>query len=278
MSAPELAAEAGAAAERPRRLGAFYIVEHQLRGYRAYGPVTIASALGTPLLSLLAFGLGVGGLVSANVGPARVEGVSYLEFVFPALMCALVLQVWAEEAMFATMLGMTWRQTFRAMRATPLTSMQIAAGMTMSISLRALVTALLYLAVALLAGAMHGPASLLAIPAVLLTGLAFGLPLMAYSAGLEHESGQFALIGRFVVLPLTLFSGTMFPLTVLPIWLQWIGWVSPLWHGAQLARLAGQGTTTEPAWLVAAHVAVLLALAVVGWVLCVRVIRRRLER
>ena len=60
-----------------------------------------------------------------------------------------------------------------------------------------------------------------------LGGLAFGLPLMAFSAGLTEDKGQFALVQRFVFTPLFLFSGTFFPLTTLPVWLQWIGWISP---------------------------------------------------
>ena len=41
---------------------------------------------------------------------------------------------------------------------------------------------------------------------------------------------------RFLILPLFLFSGTFFPLTQLPTWLQTVVWLSPLWHGVELCR------------------------------------------
>jgi len=45
-----------------------------------------------------------------------------------------------------------------------------------------------------------------------------------------------------------LFSGTFFPLAQLPVYLQWIGWISPLWHGTELGRVASYGMA-EPVWL-----------------------------
>ena len=33
--------------------------------------------------------------------------------------------------------------------------------------------------------------------------------------------------------PLMLFSGTFFPVSQLPAWLQPVAWVTPLWHGVE---------------------------------------------
>jgi len=49
------------------------------------------------------------------------------------------------------------------------------------------------------------------------------------------------LIQRFVVMPMFLFAGTFFPLASMPVYLQWVGWISPMWHGTQLARAVGFG-------------------------------------
>ncbi|MBO9577400.1 MAG: ABC transporter permease [Microbacteriaceae bacterium] len=262
---------------RSRRLGLWYVLEHHIRDLRSYGFVTVAQAVGTPFLSWLAFGVGVGALVQAGTGGAGVGGVPYLAFVLPALMCGLTLQVWAEDAMFGTLLGVMWRRTFIAMRAAPLTVPQIAGGFVASIALRAGITAILYALVAWLAGAFSSPWAWASVLAALLGAAAFGLPLGAYAARIERDTGQFALVNRFIVIPLTLFSGTMFPLEVLPIWLQPIGWISPLWHASELARATAYGPT-GPGWLYLVHVVVLLAAIVVGWVLVVRGLRRRLEK
>ena len=55
---------------------------------RNYGVRVLATAFGTPLLYLFAFGVGLATLVNANLGPGGVDGVSYLQFVAPALICA----------------------------------------------------------------------------------------------------------------------------------------------------------------------------------------------
>jgi lipooligosaccharide transport system permease protein len=72
------------------------------------------------------------------------------------------------------------------------------------------------------------------------------------------------------------FSGTYFTLETLPILLQWIGWISPLWHAVDLGRWALYGAPVA-GWLVAVHVAVLVGFAAVGFLLAVRVFRRRLD-
>ena len=82
-------------------------------------------------------------------------------------------------------------------------------------------------------------------------------------------------VQRFLIMPLFLFSGTFYPLHTLPPVLQWIGWLSPQWHAAQLGRVASYGLD-EPAWLIVVHVAYLLVLAIAGWVLVRRVFTRRL--
>jgi lipooligosaccharide transport system permease protein len=110
----------------------------------------------------------------------------------------------------------------------------------------------------------------------LLGGLAFGLPLLAFSASLRDDAGQFALVQRFVFTPMFLFSGTFYPLETLPTWLHWIGWVSPLWHATELGRVASYGHPIA-GWLVAVHVVVLLGLAVGGWLLARRTFERRLR-
>jgi lipooligosaccharide transport system permease protein len=103
--------------------------------------------------------------------------------------------------------------------------------------------------------------------------VSFGFAVQAWVATQKDDRGQMSFVERFVVVPLTLFSGTYFPLDTLPGYLQPIGWVSPLWHATELGRwiLYGQDTA------VALHVAFLVALAVVGSLLAVRHFRWRLD-
>lgn len=98
---------------------------------------------------------------------------------------------------------------------------------------------------------------------------------MAYSATLKQEGIQFVLLQRLVIMPMFLFAGTFFPLASMPIYLQWIGWISPMWHATQLARMAAFGLVV-PTWLVVVHVGFLAALIVGGVWAARRTFTRRL--
>ena len=71
--------------------------------------------------------------------------------------------------------------------------------------------------VAAVLGAIASPWAVLAVPAAVLTGLAFSAPLTAVRATQESDI-RFPLVMRFIILPLFLFSGTFFPSTDLPEW------------------------------------------------------------
>ena len=99
---------------------------------------------------------------------------------------------------------------------------------------------------------------------------------MAYAATIKEDRGQFAMVMRFIVMPLFLFSGTFFPLDTLPLGrpldrldladLAWNG----TWPGGQL-RVRGK----EP-WLTIVHLVFLLGLAAAGWVLTKRQFVKRM--
>jgi lipooligosaccharide transport system permease protein len=78
-------------------------------------------------------------------------------------------------------------------------------------------------------------------------------------------------------MPMFLFSGTFFPLTSMPIYLQPIGWVSPLWHATELGREAAFDYGISP-FMVLVHFIVLVTLVVVGIVLSMRQFEKRLAK
>jgi len=110
----------------------------------------------------------------------------------------------------------------------------------------------------------------------ILGGLAFGLPVMAYSAQITEDKGQFSVIQRFIFMPLFLFSGTFYPLNSLPLWLQWIGWISPVWHVTEIGRALSFGATPGgwPWWT---HLLVLVAMTAGGAALAWRSFLRRMS-
>lgn len=252
-------------AAKARRWGAFYYAEQVLRVMKGYSWSILMYSVGQPVAYLFAMGVGLATLVDADSATAF-GGVSYLAFIAPALLVSAAVMTAANEFTFPVMAGFKWRRTYYGPHASPLTPEQIAAGHIIAVTLRFLVQSAIYFAAVALFGASPSGWGWVSILVATVAGLSFGLPLMAYAASIKEDKGQFALVMRFIVMPLFLFSGTFFPLDTLPLAVRWIGWISPIWHGTELGRVFTYGYPEAPV-LTIVHVVVLLALAVLGWIL-----------
>jgi lipooligosaccharide transport system permease protein len=238
------------------------IVEHELLDSRRYWQSVVLAGLLTPLLYVLALGVGLGSVVDEH---SRSLGVSYLQFVAPAFLTAAALQTAAASATFPVMAGFKWIRYYHGMAATPLTPQQICDGKLLWVGLRTFATSTIYLAIMAAFGGLHRWQGVFGIFAATLTGLAFAAPVLALSAYVSAEGQAFNILFRFVVTPMFLFSGTFYPISELPRWGEVIAYVSPLWHGTQLARGASLGTASDLAVL--GHIGYLLAWLVIGAVL-----------
>jgi lipooligosaccharide transport system permease protein len=90
----------------------------------------------------------------------------------------------------------------------------------------------------------------------------FAAALNAYAVTQESDL-PFAVIMRIGLFPLFLFSGTFFPTSRLPDWLEPVSWFSPLWHAVELCRAATTGSSPSFG-TVAGHVAFLVAALAAG--------------
>jgi len=274
-AAPALRAHSPAvSAARARRWGAFYYAEQVLRVMKGYGWTIVMYGVGQPVAYLFAMGVGLATLVDTN-STAVFGGVSYLTFIAPALLISAAVMTAANEFTFPVMDGFKWRRVYYGPHASPLTPEQIAAGQIIAVTVRFLLQSAIYFGVVALFGASPGGWGWVSILVATLAGLAFGLPLMAYAATVTTDKGQFAMVMRFIVMPLFLFSGTFFPLDTLPLAVRWIGWISPIWHGTELGRVFSYGYEEEPL-LTVVHVVFLVGLAVLGWVLTRRLFAKRM--
>jgi len=262
---------------RPRRFGAWYIAEHRLLLMRAYGTTILATSVGNPLVYLFALGVGLASLVQAPLGDGRGGEVSYLAFVAPALLASAAVTVASEEFTYPVLSGFKWNPVFIGARSAPVSSAQIADGVIIAVILRMVVTCVIYFGVMVLFGAVPSPLGAVGIVSATLTGLAVGAVIMAYTSTVTEDKGQMAIIQRFIITPMFLFSGTFFPLAQLPGYLQWIGWVSPLWHGNELGRVLAYGLN-EPGWLTVVHCVYLLAITVAAWRAARIIMTRRLDK
>jgi lipooligosaccharide transport system permease protein len=117
------------------------------------------------------------------------------------------------------------------------------------------------------------PWAVLSLPVIVLLGLATAPATMAYSASIKSDS-FLALLYRFAVIPMSLFSGVFFPVGSLPAVLRPPAYALPLWHGVDLTRAATLGVA--PDWSAAGHLIVLAGWAIAGCLLVLARFRRRL--
>ncbi|HUZ20752.1 MAG TPA: ABC transporter permease [Acidimicrobiales bacterium] len=238
---------------------------------------TLTASIVYPVLYLAALGVGLGSLVDHHLGTGRgvggLDGVTYLRYVAPGILAGSVMQIAVNESTYPVMAATKWVHTYDAMLATPLRVLDVLAGHVGFVLLRLLVTSATFCAIAAGFGALVSPEAALAVPAGVVTGLAFATPVMAFAVTQERDSG-FSVIHRLFVVPLFLFSGSFFPISQLPGFWQEVAVVTPLYHGVALCRACTLGRLWTPACL--AHAAYLLALASAGWVAARRTFRRRL--
>jgi lipooligosaccharide transport system permease protein len=213
-----------------------------------------------PLLYLGSIGLGLGALVNKH-GTAALGGVSYLSFLAPGLLAGAAMQTAIGESTYPVLGSVKWRPTYRAAVNSPVRPQDLMHGHLLFTTMRLAMNSAAFLAVMAAFGTLHSPWAAAALPAALLTGLAFAAPIEAWAITLTKDS-PFAYLFRFGMIPMFLFSGTFFPVTQLPVWARPVAYVTPLWHGAALCRSLTLGRI--PVLESLGHVAFLAALALAG--------------
>ena len=260
---------------RGMRYGAWYVAEYRIRQMSKWLGAIISVSFGNPIIYLLAIGIGVGSLVDSNTGGNGISGVSYITFLAPALLATAAIQAAMDETSFPTLEGFVWNKSFFGMNSTQLTAGQIVNGIMIAAFVRAFLTSAAYLVVLWVFGAVTLAAMPLLFLVASFAGMSFGALMLAATSFVKEDDGFFAIVARFIVAPMFLFSGTFYPLEQMPIFLQWIGWISPLWHSTNFARSVSFGLEV-PGWLMIVHVSFLVISLVAGMIIARRQFASRL--
>lgn len=263
--------------KRAMRFGTFAVAANRLFSMSKWMGALIAFGIGNPVIYLVSVGIGVGALVDANTGGQGLNGVSYMQFVAPALLATSAIGAVVDEVSFPVLEGFVWDKMFFAINNTPITSRQIANGIMIAAATRGAATIVVYEVILLLFGAIPLSSVIPMFLSSMLAALAFGAVMMAFACRIEKDDGLFAIVNRFIITPMFLFSGTFYPLEDMPIYLQWIGWVSPLWHSTQLGRVFSFGLPLQ-SWQVVMHISFLSLLVVIGMAMSYPKFKARLQK
>ena len=256
------------------KYGTLHVAEARIRNMAKWAGIIFFAAVINPTLYLVSIGIGVGSLIDANKG---VNGVSYLTFLAPALLASAAIQGSSDEVIFPTMAGFKWERTFFGMRSTPITARQISLGLFIAAMARTSISVVIYWIALYYFGALDSSTAWLAMPAALFAGAAMAAVMLALAGKIEKEDFFFTIVGRFIMIPMFLFSGTFYPLSQMPIFLQFFGWLSPLWHATEIGRYLTYDYPISGPMLLT-HFSVLAAMIFFGLTASFRIFAARLEK
>jgi lipooligosaccharide transport system permease protein len=185
-----------------------------------------------PVFYLAAIGIGVGAYIQ------QMSGVSYAEFLAPGLVCVAAMNGASFEVTYNIFVRMNFEKTYDAMLTTPIDADDVLAGELLWAMTRVGIYGGSFFVVVALFGLAPLPRALLALPAILLSGLLFAAIGLAFSLRVSAID-QFSFYFTLFLTPLFLFSDVFFPLNerLSGVWL-WVAEVLPLLHPVRLARAA----------------------------------------
>lgn len=249
---------------------ALRIAESGWRRYKHTWRASVFSSFFNPIMLLLAMGIGLGELVDRNGGPG---GLAYVTWLAPGLLANVAMQTAVGESAYPVQAGFRWARLYDAMVAGPVEPADVFIGHAAWVMARVAQASVAFALAAVWLADVDLIAALATIGPALLIGWAFIGPVTGYTTHWLNDTALSALF-RYVVVPLFLFSGVFFPISQLPVFLQPLAWLTPLWHGVELSRLTALGIASTFAPLV--HVIALVAFGFVGSWWSIGLYRKRL--
>jgi len=186
-----------------------------------------------PLLYLVAMGLGFGVLI----GQVTYEGrfVDYIKFLAPGLIAISIMYSAFFECTYGSYVRMHYQKTFDAIITTPLTIEDVITGEILWGATKSLVNSTIVLGVVVVAGLADFPGIIFVPFIAFLSGLMFASVAMIFTA-IVPNIDSFNYPFFLLITPMFLFSGTFFPLSVLPNWGQTMAQILPLTHTTTIVR------------------------------------------
>ena len=218
-------------------------------------------------LYLFAIGMGIGSYVQ------EIEGIPYVNFIAPAILAISVMNSAFFECTYGSYVRMYYQKSFDAMIATPLSIEDVIAGELLWGATRSLLYVIIMLPVFVAFGVISLPTSLLAIPLAFLGGLMFGGIAMCFTA-ITPSIDTLNYPSFLFITPMALFSGTFFPLTLLPVAFQYIALIFfPLTHLVAIMRMLTLPAITSVLLL---HLSWIIVVTVIFCIISINLMRKRL--
>jgi len=203
-----------------------------MRNLLVWKKLALPSILGNiaePLITLIAFGYGVGSLIG------QIDGLPYIEYLASGSVAASAALAATFESLYSAYSRMAVQKTWDSILNAPIALDDIVFAEMLWAAMKALFSCAAILIVIFLLGISRSPTMLLALPVLGLVGITFasiGLVFNAVARGYDFFTYYFTL----VITPMTFLSGVYFPLSQMPPWLQAVAEVLPLKAAVDLVR------------------------------------------
>ena len=231
------------------------------RGFYALKSSTwmvVASGFVEPVFYLLAFGYGIGQFISGTTD-GNGNPITYAQFIAPALLATSAMNGAIYDSTWNVFFKMHFGKVYNGMLSTSMGTLDVALGEISWALLRGLAYAIGFMAVVSSMGLIPSIWGLLAIPAAVLVAFGFASVGMGVTSYLKnHQQMQWI---QFVMLPMFLFSGTFYPLTIYPVVVQWLIQAMPLWQAIELIRGLTLGLLN---WAMLGHALYFVAMIIGG--------------
>ena len=248
---------------------ALKLVRRNMLAYK-HSWMAFVSGFFEPFFYLVAVGFGVGQFIGkVPFAGARIE---YAAFLAPGLLAASTLNGAIFDGFFTPFFKLNWMKTYDGIVTTPISIPDIAVGEVVWATIRGTIYGTGFLIVMLALGLVHSPWALFGIPAVMLSAGALSAGAMVLT-GITKQISSLEKVMTLIVFPLFLFSGTFFPVSLYPGFLQPIVKATPLYHAATLLRSLTTGLVSVATL---GHVAYLTGMFVIAGSTAIRLMRRRL--
>ena len=209
------------------------VVQRGLIAARSSSWAVVVSGFFEPVFYLASMGIGLGALIG-DVEAAPGVDVPYAAFIAPALLAVSAMNGAIYDSTWNVFFKLNYGKLYEGMLSTSLGPLDVALGEILYALLRGLAYATGFMINMQILGLNLAPTAVLALPAVLLIAFGFaslGMAVTSYMTTFQQMDWI-----SFVMLPMFLFSATLFPISVYPIWVQNVIMALPLWHGVELIR------------------------------------------
>jgi lipooligosaccharide transport system permease protein len=253
----------------PRPTRAFWPVV--LRNLLVWRKLAVPSVLGNiaePLITLVAFGYGLGSLIG------EVQGLPYIEFLASGSIVVSGALAATFEALYSAYSRMQVQKTWDSIMNAPIGLDDIVFAEMLWAAMKSLFSVAAIMLVLVALNISRAPTLLLALPLLGFVGVTFASIALVFNA-LAKGYDFFTYYFTLVITPMTFLSGVYFPIEQMPAWLQSVAQVLPLTAAVELIRplVIGRWPTD-----IVLPLAVLSAYALGGYYLALVLTRRRFDR